>query len=255
MRTITLLTLVSFLIAPDGSGFGGKKMRVTELTGVTESQVAVGEGKAFVLVRGKAAELLFRMLREKREQKVNTDALKSTGVKGDLHVNVKGKQLSCSRMSNPKRKRIDYACAFDLTQDGSVALGGEAFDPGVFDLAHTQTGSKYFPAKAGGRAPASVAASAKYSKGTAYLVYDEPGQQRNSENALIVFRGESAKEILGLLAQNPDNKETSWGAEGKGRKGSDIACVGATSLETARCSLVVSFKDGSVSRKGNPLFR
>jgi hypothetical protein len=71
---------------------------------------------------------------------------------------------------------------------------------------------------------------------------------------LIVFRGDSAKEILGLLESNPDNKAATWG-EGQGRKGKEIACVGATAKEPERCALVVTFQDGSVTRSGNPLFR
>lgn len=252
---VSVITLSMLLAAGNSYGFGARKMQVSELKGVTESQVAKNEGKASVMVRGKAAELVFRMMKQQQEEQTDTDALKWVGTKNGAHWLVKGKQVSCSKVSNQKTKQDDFACAFEFDDQGNVAAGGEAFSPAVFNLAKTETGSKLFSKKkAKGRGLASVATDTTYSKGQAYLVYDEPGKARQSENALIVFRGDSAREILGLLENGKGNREAKWG-EGKGWKGNEIACVGATGHEPERCAMVVSFKDGSVTKRGNPLFR
>lgn len=243
--------------ATDGHAMAKKKLHVEQLKGVTETQVNSelnkGDGMAAIMVRGKAAELVFRMIKEEKHEQAESDAMKMASAKGVTHTMVKGRQVTCSKVSNPKRKQDDYACAFNIKHDGTVWAGGEAFNPTAFNLARTETGSKLFK-KAQNRGLASVAVPATYSPSQAFLVFDEPGKARNSENALIVFRGDSAKEILTLLETNIENKAASWNGS-KGRKGADIACVNATGKEPERCAMVVSFRDGSVTRTGNPLFR
>ncbi len=248
------LTIATAAITPmDAFAMAKRKLHVAELKGVTESQVNKAEGMASVFVRGKAAELVFRMMQEDKEQVTDSEALKLTVAKGTTHHTIRGKQVSCSKIENPKKKQTDYACAFDLKSDGSALAAKEAFNPESFNLARTKTGSKLF--KKQGRGLASVAApAATYSAGQAYLVYDEPGKQRESKDALIVFRGDSAREIMGLLESDISNRAATWG-EAKGKKGEDIACVSATASEPERCALVVTFRDGSVTRSGNPLFR
>jgi hypothetical protein len=250
---VALFALGTLLVTTDSYGFGHKKMQISELKGVTETQVALNEGKATVMVRGKAAELLFRTMKTQQEEQIDTDALKWIGAADGAEWTVKGKQITCSKLLGGKKKQEDYACAFSLDQAGTLSAAAEAFDTSNFNLARTETGSNLFRKKS--RSLASVAPPpATYSKGLAYLVYDEPGKQRSSRNALIVFRGDSAKEILGLLENEPANKEAHWG-EAVGRKGQDIACVGVLGKEPERCALVVTFKDGSITRSGNPLFR
>ncbi|MGZ3651160.1 MAG: hypothetical protein ACXVB9_09885 [Bdellovibrionota bacterium] len=254
-KTNTSLFTLAFLFAatPNSFGFGHKKMQVSELKGVTETQVAAADGKGSVMVRGKAAELLFRTMKQQQEEQTDTDALKWIGAKDGAEVTVRGKQVTCSKIS--KKTQEDYACAFNLETNGTVAAAADVYNPSTFNLARTATGSKVFKKK--NRAIASVAApSATYSKGQAYLVYDEPGKQKTSETALIVFRGDSAKEILTMLEDDKgsDMKDAHWG-EAKGRRGQDIACVHALGKEPERCAVVVTFKDGSVTRSGNPLFR
>ena len=250
--TYAFIVTVAALHAADASAMARKKMHVAELKGVTESQVSKTEGKASVLVRGKAAELVFRMMKEEQKEVADSAALKLAAAKGAKHLTIKGKQVSCSKIENPKKKQADYACAFDLNGDGSVWAANEPFDPGAFNLARTETGSKLF--KKPGRNLASAAPATSYSSGQAFLVYDQPGKQKHSQNALIVFRGDSAREILGVLENHSGTSSAHWG-DAKGRKGNDIACVGATAKEPERCALVVSFRDGSVTRSGNPLFR
>jgi hypothetical protein len=232
-------------------GFAKKPMQITELKGVTETQVASGENKASVMVRGKAAELLFKVMKEKQEEQTDTEALKWIGSKDGAEWTVKGKQITCSKIA--KKTAEDYACAFEIDQTGSLAAANDVYVPDTFNLTRTATGSKVFKSKKN-RAIASVAPLAAYSKGLAYLVYDEPGQAKKSENAMIVFKGDSAKELLGLLQTGPGNKDAHWG-DATGRKGQDIACVGASKGQPDRCAVVVSFKDGSVTHSGNPLFR
>jgi hypothetical protein len=251
--TFTFMLTVAALSTTDALAMARKKMHVAELKGVTESQVNMNEGKASILVRGKAAELVFRMMKEEQKEVADSEALKLTAAKGATHHTIKGKQVSCSKIENPKKKQADYACAFDLKGDGTVWAANEAFNPSTFNLARTETGSKLFKKKPG-RGLASATPTAAYSAGQAFLVYDEPGKQRNSENALIVFRGDSAREILGVLQNHSSTSSATWG-DAKGRKGSDIACVGATTKEPERCAMVVTFRDGSVTRSGNPLFR
>lgn len=250
--TFAFMLTVAAFSTTDAFAMARKKMHVAELKGVTESQVNMAEGHASVLVRGKAAELVFRMMKEEQKEVADSAALKLTAAKGATHHTIKGKQVSCSKIENPKKKQADYACAFDLKGDGTVWAADEAFNPGTFNLARTETGSKLF--KKQGRGLASAAPTATYSAGQAFLVYDEPGKQRKSENALIVFRGDSAREILGVLQNHSSTSSASWG-DAKGRKGNDIACVGATTKEPERCAMVVTFRDGSVTRSGNPLFR
>jgi hypothetical protein len=250
-KSILVVSSIAFLFsAGNGHAMGGKKMQISELKGVTETQVALAEGKANVMVRGKAAELLFKVMKQKQEEQTDTDALKWIGAKDGAEWTVKGKQITCSKIA--RKKAADYACAFDLDKSGNLAAAGQAFDVNAFNLSRTATASKLFQKKKN-RAIASVAPLASYNKGRAYLVYDEPGKQRASEEAMIVFRGDPAKDILGLLEQT-SNQPASWG-EAKGRKGQDIACVDAVGKEPARCAVVVSFKDGTITHRGNPLYR
>lgn len=253
-RNLTYAFLISIaaLSTNEASAMARRKMHVAEIKGVTESQVNKVEGKASVLVRGKAAELVFRMLKEERKEVAESEALKLTVAKGAIHHTIKGKQVTCSKIENQKKKQADYACAFELKSDGSAWAAAEAFNPAAFNLARTETGSKMF--KKPGRNLASAAPAVSHSAGQAFVVYDDPGKRSKSENALIVFRGDSAREIMGLLEADITNRAATWG-DAKGRKGSDIACVGATAKEPERCALVVSFRDGSVTRSGNPLFR
>lgn len=246
------LGLVALFTASDCLAFGSKKMQVSELNGVTETQVASADGKATVMVRGKAAELIFRMLKEDHQQQAKSGALEWVKNKDATHITVKGKQVSCSKIARPDGKQQDYACNFLVDQEGRVAAGNEAFDPAVFNLARTETGSKLFKRKAS-RGLAS-ATSAAYSKSGAYLMFAEKNQKKDSEKALIVIKGNSAREVLSVLESNASNKPTKWGSA-VGRKGDEIACVGATANEPERCAIVVSFRDGAVTRKGNPLFR
>jgi hypothetical protein len=227
-------------------GFGKKMMQISELKGVTESQVAVNENQAHVFVRGKAAELLFKVMKDKQEEQIDTEALKWMGSKNGAQFTVKGKQITCTRVTNQKAE--DYACAFDIDQTGSLTAVNEAFVPETFNLARTETGSKLFKKKKG----RAVASATSFNKGLAYLVYEKPGEQRRSENAMIVLKGESAKDLLTVLEMGA--KEGHWG-DAAGRKGHDIACVGATAKEPERCAVVVSFKDGSTTTSGNPLYQ
>ncbi len=251
------LSLCALFAATDGHAMARKKLQVEQLKGVTETQVNSelnkSDGMAAIMVRGKAAELVFRMMKEDKKEQVDSDAVKMAAAKGVVHTSVKGRQVTCSKVSNPKRKQDDYACSFNIKHDGTVWVGGEAFNPVAFNLARTETGSKLFK-KAQARGLASVSVPATYSTSQAFLVYNEPGKARSSENALIVFRGESAKEIMALLETNIENKAAEWNGS-KGRKGADIACVNATGKEPERCAMVVSFRDGSITRTGNPLFR
>lgn len=250
-RTILALTsLALFFTAETSFGFAKKPMQISELKGVTETQVLAGTWKANVLVRGKAAELLFKTMKEKQEEQTDTEALKLIGSADGTQWTVRGKRITCSKIA--RKNAADYACAFDLDQTGSLAAADDVFSPNTFNLAHTETGSKLFKKKSN-RSLASVGPLASYNKGLAYLVYNEPGKARNSEAALIVFRGEPAKEILGLLQNNPDNKFTHWG-KANGRRGQDIACVEAFGKEPERCAVGVTFRDGATTRDGNPLF-
>jgi hypothetical protein len=251
-KTILAISSLALFFAADSSyGMGGKKMQISELKGVTETQVALNEGKANVLVRGKAAELLFKVMKEKQEEQADTAALKWIGSKDGMEWKVRGRQITCSKIK--KKKVEDYACAFELDQKGSVAAASEAFDVNTFNLTRTATASKLFK-NSKSRSLASASANTSFNKGLAYLVYDEPGKQRASKEAMIVFRGNTAKDILGLLKNGKSNGEAHWG-EAQGRKGDDIACVEALGKEPARCALVVSFKDGSTTHRGNPLYR
>lgn len=252
-RIILSVSCLTLLFAANTSyGFGSKPMQVSELKGVTEAQVSVADGKANVLVRGKSAELLFKVIKQKQEEQTDTDALKWVGSADSTETTVRGKQITCSKVT--KKDAADYACAFVVDSTGTLSSADETYNVSAFNLARTETGSKVFKKKKD-RSIASVAPTASFDKGAGYVLYDKPGNQRNAEQSMIVFRGDTAKDILGLLESNDkDTKESTWGAV-KGRKGQDIACVGATDKEPARCAVVVSFEDGSVTSKGNPLFQ
>jgi hypothetical protein len=254
-KVITSLFAVAFLFtATDSFGFGKKNMQITELKGVTETQVSQKEGRATIMVRGKAAELIFNTMKKRQEEQTDTAALALIGNKDTAEVSVYGKQVTCSKIT--KKKAADYACAFDLEKGGTVAAAREVYDPTKFNLARTETGSKVFK-KLNSRGLASVGApETTLNKGQAYLVYDTPGQANKAESALIVFRGAAAKDILALLEDDKSSgmREAHWG-EAKGRRGQDIACVDKLNKQPERCAMVVTFSNGSVSRDGNPLFR
>jgi hypothetical protein len=256
MKTVTTSLVATALLftAADSFGFGQKKMHVSELKGVTETQVSQKDGKATIMVRGKAAELIFRTMQKRQEEQTDTAALALLGSKDGAEVSVHGRQVTCSKIS--KKKAVDYACAFDLEKGGNVAAARDVYDPTKFNLARTETGSKVFK-KMKSRGLASVAApETTFNKGQAYLVYDSLGNARAAESALIVIRGAAAKDVLTLLQNDIDRdiRDAHWG-EATGRRGRDIACVGKMNKEPERCAMVVTFSNGSISRTGNTLFK
>ena len=187
MKTLVFgLFAIGILITSNSYGFGRKKMQLSELKGVTETQVAKQTGKAMIMVRGKAAELIFRMMKREREERTDSEALKWIGSKSGSEMIVKGRQITCSMISWGKKKHEDYACSFEMDRTGTLSATKTAFSPTTFNLAKTSTGSKAFKEK--GRSLASVTPTTTYSKGLAYLVYDKPGNQKRAENAMIVFQ-------------------------------------------------------------------
>ena len=93
MKTLVFgLFAIGILITSNSYGFGRKKMQLSELKGVTETQVAKQTGKAMIMVRGKAAELIFRMMKREREERTDSEALKWIGSKSGSEMIVKGRQ-------------------------------------------------------------------------------------------------------------------------------------------------------------------
>ena len=246
---LSLLVLGLAVGAGDAHAFGKKHMSVSELTGATEAQVAKHaeyKKQLTVMVRGKAAELLFKMIREKRTEQLGSQALdRVAGIA--THWTVHGKQVTCSRIATHKNAKQDYACAFELSDEGKVMAGTEPYTPSVFNLALTKNKSKLFKVERGLASANPVA----FDKASAYVMYDRPGQKRASEDTLIVFRGQAAASIRGFLADQKLRQFTLGGA--KGRRGKDISCVEARAGESDRCALVFSLDDGSISTLKNPL--
>lgn len=255
MRSSFLYSAVLMSVALTAHGFGGKKLNATEVTGVTETQLAKdAEGKKLsVMLRGRGAELLFKTIQEKRSEKLGSDALEWIGNLNNSHWTVEGDQVTCSRIQNQKNKKEDYACAFELKPDGKVAAGSEPFTPTLFNLVKTKTQAKLFQKKAAGRGLASASAPVPH-VAKAYVLYADAKKKKESEDAMFVFRGYAATEIMGFLTESPEKREFVI-AGAKGIKGREISCVKATNGEPDRCALVVSLKDGSVSTRKNPLFK
>lgn len=255
MKHILFIAL-ALSVSQNAHAFGHKKMNLTEVQGVTETQlVKDGEGKKLsVMVRGRGAELLFRTMKEKRKEEVGSPALEFAGNVNNTHWTVQGKNVICSRIHNKKSKKEDYACGFELDVGGSVEAKVDPFSPNLFNLVKTKTQAKLFPQKKAGRSLASAVVPHKTS---AYAMYEAPGadKKREIEDAMFVFHGPAATEIMGFLADNRASSEFKLGGA-NGVKGNDISCVAAKDPGGAdRCALVVSLSDGSISTRKNPLFR
>lgn len=258
MKNVLLFvsTVTLAFVAPNSYGFGGKPMRLTDIKGTTETQVAksMESERVEVMIRGQAAKLLFSTMREEAPQEVSTEALKLVKAKYASHWFVKGKQISCSRIAAEKGKKEDYACSFAIDNKGEVALGVEPFHSGTFNLARTETGLRFKNQK-GGRGLASISkAPVAFDKANAYLMHKE--KVRESEEVMVLFRGTAAKELISFL-DRPENQKVKsyfWGKT-KGVRGREIACVHATAKEPERCALVVSMNDGSIDRSANPLMK
>jgi hypothetical protein len=254
MRSSFLYSVCLMSIAATAHGFGGKKLNASEVVGVTETQLvkSADNGKLSVMVRGRGAELLFKTLEEKRSEKLGSDALEWIGNLNNSHWTVEGDQVTCSRIQNSKSKKEDFACAFEVEPDGKVAAGLEPFTPSLFNLVKTKTQTKMFQ-KQKGRGLASASAPVPH-EAKAYVLYDDPKKKKESENAMFVFRGFAATEIMGFLTEGKEQREFVI-AGARGIKGREISCVKAANGEPDRCALVVSLKNGSVSTRRNPLFR
>jgi hypothetical protein len=253
MRTL-LFAIALFGLCENAHAFGHKKMNLTEVKGVTETQVVKGTdtAKLSVMVRGKGAELLFRTLKEKRTEEVGSAALELIGNVNNTHWTVHGKQVACSRIQNAKnKKKEDYACAFELDKSGEVAATVEPFSPNLFNLVRTKTQAHLFPKKKG----RGLASTVSPHPTSAFAMYDAPKFSRDKvEDTLFVFNGPTATEIMNFLAENKSGTFEFGGANGV--KGKEISCVaGRKAGEQDRCALVVSLSDGSVSTRKNPLFR
>jgi hypothetical protein len=270
MRHSILIVLAVFAFSSTAHGFGHKKMNVTELKGVTETQLvrSGNEKKLSVMIRGKGAELLYRTLKERRSEHVESAALDMIGTLNNTHWTVHGKQVSCSRIQakNYKGKNkaagVDYACAFELDTLGLVTASVEPFNPSLFNMVNTKTYARLFPAAkhqpSRGRSLASTSPVPVPYGASAYLMHelraDGTTAKRDFQDTMVVFRGPAAAEIMSFLAQGKRHREFTL-AGAKGVRGREISCVQATGSEPDRCALVFSLKSGSVSTWKNPLFR
>jgi len=252
MRYLLIAALL-FTASEQAHAFGQKKMNLSEVKGVTETQLVQSPeaAKLSLMVRGKGAEFLFRTLKEKRTEQIGSAALELAGNVNNTHWTVQGKQVVCSRIQNKKSKKEDYACAFELDEKGSVAGNVEPFSPNLFNLVKTKTQAKLFPKKKQSRGLASAAIPHPTS---AYAMYDKPGAKNESEDTLFVFHGPVATEIMGFLTMHDSSSFRLGGASGV--RGREISCVAAKKAgDPDRCALVVSLSDGSVSTRKNPLFK
>lgn len=249
-----LLTTALLFSGESAHAFGKKSFQSTELTGVTESQIthAPDSGKISVMVRGRVAELLFRMIKGEKKEHLGSDALALTKNMTNTHWTVSGKQVTCSKITTKSQAKADYACAFDLSNDGAVVAGVEPFNPALFNLARTNVPDRFFQKGAKTRGLASNGASL-YEQSAAYVVYDKGEKAKQAKEAMVVFKGSVAKKLVEVMGQGKDVKPfTMKGA--KGWKGRDLACVEAVGASQERCALVLSLEDGAVSKKKNPLF-
>jgi hypothetical protein len=257
MYTKVVCAISLFLASQAAFGMGHKRMNVTEIKGVTESQLSKSEDSKSlsVMVRGKAAELLYRTLDEKKVQQTGTPALVLLKNKNTTHWTVKGKQVSCSRIQKKNAKFDDYACAFELDRKGEVAGKVEPFTPTLFNLVKTKTQAKLFPqGKPAGRGLASAGQPMPY-QAAAYVMFDKGEKaKREYEDTLIVFKGAAAAQIMGFLTEAKGYREFVL-AGAKGVKGKEISCLSAKGAEPERCAIVLSLASGSVSTLKNPLFR
>lgn len=245
--------LILALFAVDAHAFGGK-VKVTEFKGVTESQVAWSPDarKATVMVRGKAAEMVFLMMQEKRTEHLGSDALALAKNMTNHHWTVSGKQVNCSKIVNEKGTKADFACAFEMDETGDVRAGVEPFNPSIFNLARTSVPVKFFKKGDTTRGLAS-ATDATYGKSQAYVVYDKGEKAKEGKHALIVFKDNVARKFIEILGTSKETKEFHKNGA-KGWKGREIACVEAFQGNPERCALVVHMEDGSISTSKNPLF-
>jgi hypothetical protein len=242
----TLLVLSAFLVTQMAYGFGSKKMNFVEVSGKSEAQVVQGENLN-LMIRGRAAELFFKMS-QGAVAKLDSEALPAMKAKAKSHWAWTGKQIACSKVTDEKQKKDEYACGFTMAAKGNMS-GLEPFSPAVFNLAQTNEKSTLFK-KAKGRGLASAPA---FDKATAFVMFDKPGEKMNSKEVMVVIRGKAANQIIDQLAASPDVKKFQKGPV-QGVRGDDIACVYANGNETERCSFVVSMDDGSVKNSHNPLF-
>lgn len=249
-----LLIAALLLSAEQAHAFGQKKMNLSEVKGVTETQLVQSQeaAKLSLMVRGKGAEFLFRTLKEKRSEQVGSEALQLTGNVNNTHWTVQGKQVVCSRIQNAKSKKEDFACAFELDANGTVAGNVEPFSPSLFNLVKTKTQAKLFPNKK--KAGRGLASAVVPHPTSAYAMYEKPGAKNESEDTLFVFHGPVATEIMSFLTMHDSKAFHLGGASGV--RGREISCVAAKSAgDPDRCALVVSLNDGSVSTRKNPLFK
>jgi len=251
-----LLAVFLMVSSQSAFGFSQKKMDLREVKGVTETQVApsVEGNKMSLMVRGKGAEFLFRSLKEKRQEKVDSKALEIVGALDNTHWTVEGRQVTCSRIHNKKSKKEDYACAFDLQGDGKLVASAEPFTPTVFNLAKTKTDVKFFKKKAAARGLASASPAGPQDL-KAYAMYEgRKNEKPEFKDTMFVFRGAAATQIMDFLQRNAGGEGFSL-AGAKGYKGREISCVESTAAEPARCAIVVSLAEGFISTRKNPLFR
>lgn len=259
MFRVLSLSVAALLLTSgqDAFAFGGKKMHLAEVNGVSETQVVNADGKSLsVMVRGRAAELLFRTIKEKRKEQMSSAALDLLGGAETTHWKVEGRQISCSRLA--KGKTSEYACAFALEAAGKVVASREAFDPDRFNLPLTKAYASLFKKPSGGRGLASVGSAGPnspvvFEKAKAYVLYEDAKRKQEAREALLVIRGQAASEIREFLTASGPYVTMQRGSA-KGIKAREISCVEATVNEGDRCALVISLGDGAVSTRNNPLF-
>ncbi|MGZ3696274.1 MAG: hypothetical protein ACXWQO_19955 [Bdellovibrionota bacterium] len=249
MKTILIL-VVALGAANVAYGFGSKKMNFTEVKGQSEAQVVQGENLN-VMIRGRAAELFYKVNMAKATEIKESAAIPMMKAKDTTHWAWTGKQITCSKVTDTKKNKDEYACGFAFDASGVMA-GIEPFTPTIFNLAQTQEKTTLFKKMKKSRGLASAAPGA-LDKATAFVVYDKPREATNSKEAMVVIRGKAAQDILTYLATDPKAEKFKKGPA-EGLRGKEIACVYASGTENERCSFMVSMDDGSVSKSHNPLF-
>lgn len=219
-------------------------------------------GDSSVLIRGHAAEVVYKNLNIDAKSVTQSAALDLIGGKAQQSEKV-GSLITCSEIRSGKK--ADYACSVTVDSNGKLAVNREPFDTKKFDLATNYGGATNLfkaaknTAKAG-RSLASVDEPKVYGSADVYFVKPKEAkkdlQQAKAENMLVVVTGPAAEKIYDEMSIAKDAKNKSMG-DAIIFRGEHMACVqnkGAKKAKNARCTFTVSRDSGAVVRDLNPLF-
>ena len=256
--SITSLVFIGALLLPQ-LGFSMSKgpINYVQSTGKSQAQFSVAtERDGLLLLRGHAAEVLYKNIRVKQEAGKDAALQARLGAKlSDSYAS--GSVVTCHEIKSASKS--EYACSLEFRNGVNPVAYRDTFSAPGFNWAENYGGTNLVKGSAigaGSRGIASVSGGPRGSGGAKVYFLTPKDRTKKTDNVLVLVNGKAADRLYNMMADSKDSKAFRKG-NGAGFRGDGIACVhGETGKkeDAYRCSFTVSLSNGDIVKSYNPLF-